>query len=453
MDTKQILLDGKVYSSIDQYIANGGFEGLKKALEMRPEAIIEEVRKSGLRGRGGAGFPTARKWQSIRDHACPTKYLCCNAAEGEPGTYKDRYLIQRNPYVVVEGIAIAAYAIGVKRAFLCVKGIFTKELEALRRALVEAFEKGYVGANAMKSGFDIDIALAPGPDDYLFGEEKALLEVVEGNLPWPRQVPPYIHGLFVTGNNENPTAVNNVETLANVPHIVSKGADWFRSIGTQDTPGTMIFTLSGDIKKPGVYERPMGTTLQALIDESGGGSSLKIKAVMSGPSNPVILPSRFDTPLDFGSMKKIGSGLGSGGFIVYDESACMLKVTLMFSRFLAIESCGQCNACKAGTATITEMLGRLEHGDLDMGNLEEIKLWLAQVDNGARCYLATAEKVAVASLLSSFADEIVAHEGANCPRPRKIILPKISSYDEAKHEFKYHTSYWEDREKTERKAA
>lgn len=447
MKSNRVLLDGNVYSSIGQYLANGGFKGLKKAFEIGPEAVIEEVRKAGLRGRGGAGFPTAQKWLSIRNHPCATKYLCCNGAEGEPGTYKDRYLLQRNPYSVIEGIAIAAYSIGVRKAFFCMKGIFTNELQAARRVLAESLDRGFIGPNAMGSGFDIDIELVVGPDDYLFGEEKALLEVIEGNLPWPRQVPPYIHGLFVSGNNENPTAVNNVETLANVPHIMRNGADWFRSFGTEDTPGTMIFTLSGDVKKPGVYELPMGTTLETLINKHGGGATGPIKAIFSGPSNPVILPEKVTTAMDFGSMKRAGSGLGSGGFTLYDESACMVKVAINFSRFLAIESCGQCNACKMGTAAVTRVLEGIERGELDASNVTEIKLWLSQVDNGARCYLASAEKYVIGSILSTFAEEIVAHASGGCKRPRNIILPKISSYNEASHEFTYHTAYWKDREK------
>ena len=282
----RILLPERSIESLDQYLAMGGGQAIGKALFMPTQKVIAEVKRSGLRGRGGAGFPTGVKWASVAHDPCPTKYLVCNGAEGEPGTFKDRYLMRNNPYQLLEGMAIACYAVNAKKAYLGMKKSFDTEYAAVSKALKEMSARGLLGPTP----FEIIL----GPEDYLFGEEKALLEVVEGGEALPREadLPPYVKGLFATPTELNPAVVNNVETLSNVPDIILRGADWFRSIGTPDSPGTMIFTISGDVMKPGIYELPMGTPLRQLIDQQGGGArpGRSVKAVFSGISSAVIMP-------------------------------------------------------------------------------------------------------------------------------------------------------------------
>ena len=292
-----------------------GGKALVAALGSSPQAVIEEVNRSGLRGRGGAGFPTGVKWETVRSDPCPTKFVVCNAADGEPGTFKDRWLQRHNPYQVLEGIAIAALAVGASRAFIAIKRTFEREIGLLRRAIAEMRGSEMLGL--------VPIEIVSGPDEYLFGEEKALLEVIEGNDPLPRILPPYQVGLFARQRSTNPTVVNNVETLANVPHIIREGAEWFHSFGTETSPGTMVFTLCGDVLRPGIYELPLGLPLRTLLFDVGGGSppGRAVKAVFPGASNTILTPDRFDTSLDFDSMRAVGSALGSAGFVVYDESA------------------------------------------------------------------------------------------------------------------------------------
>src|SRR6266568_647643 len=277
-----LLSDGPV-ATVDDYIDAGGGSGLSEATKREPAQIVEEVRRSGLRGRGGAGFPTGVKWRTVRDDPCPTKFVVCNGAEGEPGTFKDRWLLRMNPYQVLEGLAIAALAVGAGKAFLGIKAGFEREIARLRQAMEEMAAHDMLGP--------VPIEVVPGPDEYLFGEEKALLEVIEGNPPLPRNVPPFMEGLFRVPGSPNPTVVNNVETLANVPHILRNGADWFRSFGTEKSPGTMVLTLSGDVERPGLYELPLGSTLRELVQTIGGGppDGRKVKAIVPGASTTVLL--------------------------------------------------------------------------------------------------------------------------------------------------------------------
>ncbi|HYN16889.1 MAG TPA: SLBB domain-containing protein, partial [Actinomycetes bacterium] len=320
------LLGGGPVDGLDDYLARGGGRAIELARSMGPDAVLAELRRSGLRGRGGAGFPTATKWQAIRAHPCPTRYVIGNAAEGEPGTFKDRLLLRHNPYQVLEGLAVAALTVGAADAVVALKRSFQRELRGLRRALAE------LRAGSMLDG--VRLKLVAGPDEYLFGEEKALLEVVEGNDPLPRIFPPYQVGLYAQRGSPNPTLVNNAETLANVPLILREGADRFRERGPAGCPGTMLFTVSGDVRRPGVYELAMGTPLRALLEEAGGGAGAEgpLKAVFAGVSARPITPDRFDTPLDFESMRAIGSGLGSGGFVAYGSSTCIVKATLELAR-------------------------------------------------------------------------------------------------------------------------
>ena len=281
-----------------------------------------------------------------------------------------------------------------------------------------------------------------GPDDYLFGEEKALLEVVEGHDPLPREAdnPPYIKGLFITDPAEsNPTAVINAETLSNVPHIISRGADWFREIGTPDTPGTMLFTVCEDVQKPGVYELPMGTPLRTLLYRYAGGPlpGREFKAILSGVANPVLLPRDLDTPLDFGSLRAIGSGLGSGGFIVYDETACMVRVAHMFARFLWIESCNQCWSCKQGTHLSTISLQKLVDGTGNQTDVLSALQGAVMAPHANRCYLPVEHSLSCPSLIRNFAQEFELNYGRGCKDCRQIILPKIHDFDESTHTFTY----------------
>jgi NADH:ubiquinone oxidoreductase subunit F (NADH-binding) len=414
--------------SVGGYVATGGLSALQHVRHSTPEAVIDEIARAGLRGRGGAGFPTGAKWSGIIGGGSGPRYACCNAAEGEPGTFKDRYLLRLNPYQVLEGLAIAARVIGAARAFMCLKGSFAPEIARVRTALDELRAAGVVGSGA---GVEIDLVL--GPEEYLFGEEKALLEVIEGNLPLPRVLPPYLEGLFRQPPAANPTLVNNVETLANVPHILRHGAEWFRRVGTPGAPGTMIFTLTGDVRRPGCFELPLGTPLRALVEELGGGPSAgrTLKVILPGASNAVLTPAQLDTPMDFDALREAGSGLGSAGFVAYDDSACMVALAHVFSRFMYVESCGQCPPCKFGTREITRLLERLEQGDGSAADVETIFARCAIVDEGNRCALPVGERVLVESLIRRFEAEFHAHLHSSCSRPRLLFLPKIVDLDPA----------------------
>jgi NADH:ubiquinone oxidoreductase subunit F (NADH-binding) len=292
--------------SFGEYEAAGGGRGLQAALAAWPVAVIQEIARSGLRGRGGAGFPTGDKWRAVRAVGAGPRYAVCNAAEGEPATFKDRLLVRTNPYQVLEGLAIAAYAVGAEGAYIGLKETFTTELQALTRAVGE---------------------IVVGPDLYLFGEETGLEEVIEGRLPLPRVARPFMQGLFARPPADNPTLVNNVETLANVPHILADGPDWLRANGTEAAPGTMVFTICGDVRREGVFELPLGSPLRYLVEELAGGppGGRAIKAIFPGASNTVIGPAQLDVPLDFDAMRQAGSGLGAGGFAVFDDSAAWCR--------------------------------------------------------------------------------------------------------------------------------
>lgn len=432
------LLPVQPLNTLDEYFATetGGL-GVKRAQDIGPQATIEEVTRSGLRGRGGGGFPAGRKWASVAVQPGTHRYLVCNAAEGEPGTFKDRALIRANPYQLVEGVIVAAFAIEALEAFICLKASFEPEIAALTRAVEEMRAAGICT--------DCSITIVTGPDEYLYGEEKAMLEVIEGKAPLPGLFPPYEHGLFATapqtgwqateaqaghfGRHEsNPTLVNNAETLSNVPHILARGADWFRSMGTDKSPGTLVCTVVGDVVAPDVGEVELGTPLGTVIGAVGSGLHLghNVKAVFSGVANPVLTAKELDVPLSYEGFQTVGSGLGTGGFIVYDDSACMVEVARQFSRFLAVESCGQCPPCKLGSLEITARLDRIEGGVATEGDIAEIGGWLEKVTDGNRCYLAVQERVLIASILRSFPEEVVEHlDGRGCPRPRSLPFPKI----------------------------
>lgn len=429
--TRTTLLPATPVASVADHIAAGGGEGLRLALQRGPEAVVEEVSRAGLRGRGGAGFPTGRKWRTVRDDPCATRYLVCNAAEGEPGTFKDRRLLRDDPYLVVEGTAIAAFAVGADGAFIALKRAFEPEVAALERAIGELRAHGLLGP--------VPLELVAGPEDYLFGEEKALLEVIEGKPPLPRILPPYQVGLFAAQRSPNPTVVNNVETLANVPLIMRHGAAWFRSRGTPSSPGSMLFTLVGDVRRSGVYELPLGATLGHLIHDVGGGpqQGRTVKAVFPGASNRVLVGDQLDLALDFDAMRQAGSALGSAGFVVYDDSACMVGAAAAFSRFLYAESCGQCPACKQGSRIITECLERLERGTATDDDLDTVRSRCRSVTGGARCGLPVGESLLVSSVLDAFGDEFAHHVDRGCSNPRRLPVPELVDFDASARRFVY----------------
>jgi NADH:ubiquinone oxidoreductase subunit F (NADH-binding) len=409
---------------------------------MDPADVIEIVRQARLRGRGGAGFPTAVKWQGVYSSPASRKFICCNGAEGEPGTFKDRLLLRKNPYQALEGLAIGAYALGAERAYFCVKERAVPEAEAVRRALAEFQAETRIGDK-------IEIVL--GPDEYLFGEEKALLEVIEGGLPLPRRFPPREHGLFggadggPSEEDNNPTAVNNVETLSHVPHIINKGPEWFRGFGTDDTPGTMVFTISGDVQQPVVRELPLGMTLRALIFEVAGGlkPGRRVKAVLPGVAGNVITEDMLDIPLGFDSMRRAGSSLGAGGYVVYDDTACMVKVLETLSHFLYVESCNQCPPCKIGSRRITGHLERLLAGDdsVHVHDIDDIHYTTSWVENAQRCYLPTSEALVSYSILEAFRSEFLGHlPGRTCPLRHDLLVPKMTDYVEGQG-FTYDLGY------------
>lgn len=447
------LLPAAPVETLDAYLATEvGGAGVARAQEIGPTATIEEVLASGLRGRGGGGFPTGRKWQGLASQA-GRKYLVVNGAEGEPGTFKDRALLRANPYQLVEGLIIAAFAIGAEEVFVCLKQSFGREVQRVTDAVRDMQSAGICT--------DCKVTVVTGPDEYLFGEEKAMLEVVEGKPPLPRLLPPYVHGLFATApqsgwegtrvgapgeDASNPTLVNNVETLSNVPHILARGADWFRSMGTAESPGTIVATVVGDVVAPDVGEVEMGATLRDVIDAVGSGlpEGRTVKAVFSGVANPVVTAGDLDVPLSYEGFEGIGSGMGSAGFVVHDDTACMVNAAYVYSRFLAVESCGQCPPCKLGSGEITEHLQRLETGGGGDDDIQGISHWLPRVTDGNRCFLAVEEQQMVSSVLRAFPEEFADHvELGRCPRPRPIPMPKIVDLEGGRAT--YDESFWRKR--------
>lgn len=422
-------------ATLAAYAAAGGGSGLERARAIGPDRTIEAIARAGLRGRGGAGFPTATKWRTVRDQPGRHTYAVCNAAEGEPGTFKDRALLRADPYSMLEGLGIAAFAVGAREVFIGLKATFAAEIERVTRAVTEIEQAGLLG--------DLSVGIVSGPEEYLFGEEKALLEVIEGNDPLPRWLPPYLHGLFATapqlgweahdvegghrGSHEsNPTLVNNVETLANVPRILARGPERFRSRGTTESPGTVLVTVTGDVTDPRVVEVDLGTPLRDVLALAGAPRPGRaVKAVLSGVSNQVLGSAELDVPLSYEGLAAVGSGLGSAGLIVHDDTACMVEVAATMSRFLAVESCGQCPACKVGTGEITVALERLVEGRGSEDDLTQMHRSLLSVADANRCFLPVEEQQLVGSLLRRFPDDFVAHLEGRCPTPRTIQIPKI----------------------------
>jgi NADH:ubiquinone oxidoreductase subunit F (NADH-binding) len=450
MQTPVLLADPPVADLAD-FESRGGGAGLRRAQGLGPGATIQEVILSGLRGRGGGGFPTGRKWQSVRDaaraDAANRTFVACNGAEGEPATFKDRAIIRANPYAVVEGVAIAAFAMGAERAFIGVKERFGPECERLAAAIDEMAAAGRLG--------EVPIQVVLGPDAYLFGEETGLLQVIEGEAPLPRIVPPYVEGLFATVPSSgwsaspggvatefaasNPTVVNNVETLATVAQVLARGPEWHRSLGTPRSPGFVVATVVGDVVRSGVAEVELGTPLGEVLERVGGGlpAGRTVKAVLSGAANPVIRGDQLDVACSYEGMEAIGSGLGAAGFLVLDDTASMVEVARELSRFLYVESCGQCPACKLGCGAVTDGLDLVAQGSATPEDIETIAFRLRTVTDGNRCYLPVQEQRVVSSILAAFPDEVAAAlEGRPVPE-RAFVVPKLvdlaggaATYDE-----------------------
>lgn len=432
-----LLLPARPMASLDDYLAAGGGRALPAARERGAAWVLDQLEHAGLRGRGGGGFPTARKWRSVAGGGpeLGDRYVVANGAEGEPGTFKDRPLMRTNPYLVLEGLSVAATVVHAREAFVAVKASFAPEIAALERALREMADADLL--------CDAPVSLVGGPEEYLFGEEKALLEVIEGNEPMPRWLPPYLHGLYATTPQEgwsagvgpiedpattgsNPTLVNNVESLANVPLILTRGAAWYRTIGTAQTAGPLICTVVGDVVHAGYGEIEPGTPLREVIDQLGGGPAKdrSVKAVLSGVSNPVLTGDELDTPVSYEDLQAAGGGLGSAGFIVFDDTRSMLSVARMVSRFLYVESCGQCRACKFGTGEITRHLDALAATDEESPNIEIIGQRLRDVTNQNRCFLGEEEQRVISSLLRRFPEEFTA-EVVSVASLETLPIPKI----------------------------
>lgn len=400
---------------IETYLKKGGYSALKRALSMSPASIIEEVKKSGLRGRGGAGFPTGLKWSFIPKDA-KVKYLVCNADESEPGTFKDRVIIENDPHLLIEGIIISSFAIGANKAFIYIRGEFTKGAEILKQAIAEAYSCGYLGKNILNSGFDLDLLLHRGAGAYICGEETALLESIEGRRGLPRVKPPFPAqiGLF-----RAPTVINNVETLSSVPAIIERGGAWYASIGTPKSCGTKLFSISGPVKKPGVYEVELGYPFSRFFEEYAGGmlEGKKLKAVIPGGSSTPVLTAEeaMRVNLDYESIQAAGSMLGSGGIIVIDEDMCMVKALTILMRFYHHESCGQCTPCREGSGWIYKLLKKLEQGEGNLSNVDIINSVAKNVMGRTLCPFGDAFAMPVLSFLEKFRKEFEEHaEGRTC---------------------------------------
>ena len=428
------LLPERPYETYAAYVKATGENAVLKARKGTPETVLGEIERSGLRGRGGGGFPTGTKWSTIRNHACKTRSVVCNAAEGEPGTFKDRFLLRRNPYAMLEGMLIAALVVETRELYIAIKESFTAEIERLRRAIDELGKEGLLEG--------MEVAIVEGPDEYLFGEEKALLNVIEGQGPLPREAhyPPYERGLRATAESPNPALVNNVQTFAHVPSIVRHGAAAFRKLGTSDTPGTLLFTLSGDLAQPGVYEAEAGLTLRELFYRIGGGPKgpHSFKAALCGVSAPPIGPEKFETRADFGSLKMIGSGLGSAGFILIDDTTSIPRVTQAVAQFLYIESCNQCTACKHGLRTAAGAIDELfDPKTATPDDFERALFGARSAPQANRCYLPIQGAQLVPSLMTRFKSEFDAQLARPASSPSRWRIPKIVDYDESARAFLY----------------
>ncbi|MGN0736341.1 MAG: NADH-ubiquinone oxidoreductase-F iron-sulfur binding region domain-containing protein [Anaerovoracaceae bacterium] len=402
---------------IDEYIAFDGYEALSMVLtEMDPEDVIDTIKKSGLRGRGGGGFPAGTKWEAAAKEECAEKYICCNADEGDPGAFMDRSILEGDPHSVIEAMAIAGYAVGAHKGFIYIRAEYPIAVERLRTAIGQAREYGLLGKNILGRGFEFDIEIRLGAGAFVCGEGSALMISIEGNRGEPRPKPPRAteRGLF-----DKPTVLNNVETFANVPQIIVKRLDWYNSIGTEKSKGTKVFAVSGKINNTGLVEIPMGTSLREIIYDIGGGipDGKKFKAAQTGgPSGGCIPAELIDTPIDYDSLTSLGSMMGSGGLIVMDESTCMVDIAKFFLEFTVDESCGKCPPCRIGTKRMLEIITRITEGKGTMEDLDELEELSHTIKRGALCGLGQSAPNPVLSTMKYFKDEYIAHvRDKKCP--------------------------------------
>ena len=404
---------------IDEYIGRNGYEALGKVLKtMTPDDVIQIILDSGLRGRGGGGFPTGKKWQLARNLVkdADQKYVCCNADEGDPGAFMDRSVLEGDPHVVIEAMAIAGYAIGATQGYIYIRAEYPIAVQRLQIAIDQAREYGLLGKNIFDSGFDFDLDIRLGAGAFVCGEETALMTSIEGNRGEPRPRPPFPaeSGLF-----KKPTVLNNVETYANIPQIILNGADWFASMGTEKSKGTKVFALGGKIHNTGLVEVPMGTTLREVIYEIGGGipNGKAFKAAQTGgPSGGCIPAEHLDIPIDYDNLIAIGSMMGSGGLIVMDEDNCMVDIAKFFLQFTVDESCGKCTPCRIGTKRLYEMLEKITSGNATMEDLDKMEKLCYYIKNNSLCGLGQTAPNPVLSTLRYFKDEYIAHvKDKKCP--------------------------------------
>ncbi len=404
-------------AKIGEYIARDGYFALEKCVkEYTPEQVIEVVKQSGLRGRGGAGFPTGRKWELAKASVDETKFVCCNADEGDPGAFMDRAILESDPHSVVEAMAIAGYAIGAQQGYIYVRAEYPLAIKSLQTAISQAKELNLLGKNILGSNFTFDIDLRFGAGAFVCGEETALMTSIEGKRGEPHPRPPYpaVKGLF-----QKPTLLNNVETYANIPQIILKGADWFTTIGTEKSKGTKVFSIGGKIENTGLVEVPMGITLKEIVHEIGGGipNGKEFKAVQTGGPSGGCIPKKYeDIQIDYDNLVAIGSMMGSGGMIVMDEDTCMVDIAKFFMKFMVEESCGKCAPCRIGTKRMYEILDKITQGNATMEDLEKLKELCAQIRQNSLCGLGQTAPNPTLSTLEHFADEYIKHiENKTCP--------------------------------------
>ncbi len=396
--------------SIDEYIAVGGYQALAKALEsMTPDDVIQEVTKSGLRGRGGAGFPAGKKWSQVARQAEKIRYVVCNGDEGDPGAFMDGSVMEGDPYKMIEGMTIAAYAVGAEEGYIYVRAEYPLSVKRLRMAIEQAENYGFLGDNILGTGINFHLHINRGAGAFVCGEGSALTASIEGNRGMPRVKPPRTVEKGLWGK---PTVLNNVETYANVPKIILQGSDWFRTIGTEGSPGTKTFSLTGAIENTGLIEVPMGTTLRHIIYDIGGGlkKGAAFKGVqIGGPSGGCLIMDQLDVPLDFDSVKKLDAIMGSGGLVVMDENTCMVEVARFFMNFTQRESCGKCVPCREGTKRMLEILERIVDGKGEMSDLDQLEELANMVQSMALCGLGKSAPLPIISTLHRFRDEYEEH--------------------------------------------
>jgi NADH-quinone oxidoreductase subunit F len=411
---------------IDHYIASGGYSALAQALQLKPDEIISEVKESGLRGRGGAGFATGQKWATCRDAPGKPKYIICNADEGDPGAFMDRAILESDPHSVIEGMTIAGYAVGARYGYIYVRAEYPLAVHRARLALRQTRKLNLLGKNILGSDFSFDIKIFEGSGAFVCGEESALIASLEGKAGTPNHRPPYP---AVSGLYGKPTLVNNVKTLAFVRHIVAKGAEWFRGIGTPNSPGTAVFALAGKIVNTGLIEVPMGTTLRQVVFDVGSGiaKGKKFKAVqIGGPSGGCLPESALDLPIDFDSLTKAGAMMGSGGMIVLDEDDCMVEIARYFLEFTQRESCGKCTFCRLGTKQLLETLAEFTKGKGEIEDLDKLRELAEDVKAGSLCGLGRTAPNPILTNLRYFRDEYEAHiKEGRCPA---LMCPELIAY-------------------------